>query len=134
MQRIPAGVACAALFSGEACGKGLKLQPGAAPGFIGKAGLYGFPYKADLKSRVWYVPENFADSGYKVPSVDGRIACPDDSDRPRWRHALVHRAGGGEWDILAVSAFVVTILSLAVFFALQKYLLRGLLAGSVRRG
>lgn len=28
---------------------------------------YAFPYKADVKSLVWYVPENFADAGYDVP-------------------------------------------------------------------
>ncbi|MEL6639784.1 MAG: ABC transporter substrate-binding protein [Pseudomonadota bacterium] len=30
--------------------------------------LYGFPYKIDLKSLVWYVPENFEDAGYEVPN------------------------------------------------------------------
>ena len=39
---------------------------------------------------------------------------------------------GGDWDSLAALAFVAMILPLAVFFTLQKYLLRGLLAGSVR--
>ncbi|SDE07013.1 ABC transporter substrate-binding protein [Limimaricola pyoseonensis] len=29
--------------------------------------LYGFFYKADVKSLVWYVPENFEDAGYEVP-------------------------------------------------------------------
>ena len=29
--------------------------------------LYGFPYKIDVKSLVWYVPENFEDAGYEVP-------------------------------------------------------------------
>lgn len=33
----------------------------------GKDHLYGFFYKVDLKSLVWYVPENFEDSGYDVP-------------------------------------------------------------------
>ncbi|MCB1351509.1 MAG: carbohydrate ABC transporter substrate-binding protein [Rhodobacteraceae bacterium] len=31
--------------------------------------LYGFFYKADLKSLVWYVPENFEDAGYEVPET-----------------------------------------------------------------
>ncbi len=35
----------------------------------GKPQLFAFPYKADLKSLVWYVPENFADAGYKVPQT-----------------------------------------------------------------
>jgi alpha-glucoside transport system substrate-binding protein len=29
--------------------------------------LYGFFYKIDVKSLVWYVPENFEDAGYDVP-------------------------------------------------------------------
>lgn len=29
--------------------------------------FYGFPYKAEVKSLVWYVPENLADAGYTVP-------------------------------------------------------------------
>ena len=35
----------------------------------GKAGFYGFPFKADLKSLVWYVPENFEEAGYEVPKT-----------------------------------------------------------------
>jgi alpha-glucoside transport system substrate-binding protein len=31
--------------------------------------FYAFPYKADLKSLVWYSPENFSDAGYKVPQT-----------------------------------------------------------------
>lgn len=33
----------------------------------GNENLYGFFYKADVKSLVWYVPENFEDAGYEVP-------------------------------------------------------------------
>jgi len=39
---------------------------------------------------------------------------------------------GGEWEILSTSAFVSIAVPLAVFFAMQKYLVRGLLAGSVK--
>lgn len=39
---------------------------------------------------------------------------------------------GGEWEILAASAFVSISVPLIVFFAMQKYLVRGLLAGSVK--
>lgn len=39
---------------------------------------------------------------------------------------------GGEWEILAASAFVSIAVPLIVFFAMQKYLVRGLLAGSVK--
>jgi len=39
---------------------------------------------------------------------------------------------GGNWEILATSAFVSIAVPLMVFFAMQKYLVRGLLAGSVK--
>ena len=39
---------------------------------------------------------------------------------------------GGNWEILATSAFVSIVVPLCVFFFLQKYLVRGLLAGSVK--
>lgn len=35
----------------------------------GEEDLYGFFYKVDLKSLVWYVPDNFADAGYEVPQT-----------------------------------------------------------------
>ncbi|HLP70765.1 MAG TPA: ABC transporter substrate-binding protein [Rhizobium sp.] len=35
----------------------------------GKAAIYAFPYKIDVKSLVWYVPENFEDAGYEVPKT-----------------------------------------------------------------
>ncbi|WP_417253719.1 ABC transporter substrate-binding protein [Celeribacter sp.] len=35
----------------------------------GDDALYGFFYKVDLKSLVWYVPENFEDAGYEVPET-----------------------------------------------------------------
>ncbi|MEM8630230.1 MAG: ABC transporter substrate-binding protein [Pseudomonadota bacterium] len=31
--------------------------------------LYGFFYKVDVKSLVWYSPENFEDAGYEVPAT-----------------------------------------------------------------
>ena len=39
---------------------------------------------------------------------------------------------GGDWEILSASAFISIAVPLAVFFAMQKYLVRGLLAGSVK--
>jgi alpha-glucoside transport system permease protein len=39
---------------------------------------------------------------------------------------------GGDWEILATSAFVSIAVPLLVFFMMQKYLVRGLLAGSVK--
>jgi len=35
----------------------------------GAKALYGLFYKVDLKSLVWYSPENFADAGYDVPQT-----------------------------------------------------------------
>lgn len=39
---------------------------------------------------------------------------------------------GGNWEILTASAFVSILVPLIVFFALQRYFVRGLLAGSVK--
>jgi alpha-glucoside transport system permease protein len=41
---------------------------------------------------------------------------------------------GGNWEILTASAFVSIIVPICVFFGLQRYLVRGLLAGSVKGG
>jgi len=35
----------------------------------GKQNLFGFFYKVDLKSLVWFVPENFEDSDYEIPQT-----------------------------------------------------------------
>ncbi len=40
--------------------------------YAGKDGdkqLFALPWKADLKSLVWYVPENFEEAGYEVPET-----------------------------------------------------------------
>jgi alpha-glucoside transport system permease protein len=39
---------------------------------------------------------------------------------------------GGDWGILAAAAFISIAIPLAVFFSLQRFLVRGLLAGSVK--
>lgn len=41
---------------------------------------------------------------------------------------------GGNWEILTASAFITIVVPLSVFFALQRFLVRGLLAGSVKGG
>ena len=41
---------------------------------------------------------------------------------------------GGDWEILTASAFVTILVPLVVFFSLQRYFVRGLLAGSVKGG
>ncbi len=42
---------------------------GSYKGKDGKKAFYAFPYKADVKSLVWYSPENFEDAGYAIPNT-----------------------------------------------------------------
>ncbi len=42
---------------------------GTYPGADGAQALFAFPYKADVKSLVWFSPENFEDAGYTVPAT-----------------------------------------------------------------
>lgn len=42
---------------------------GSFAGPDGAEDLYGFFYKVDVKSLVWYLPENFYDLGYEVPET-----------------------------------------------------------------
>ena len=54
----------------------------------GKPQFLGFSYKTDLKSLVWYSPENFTDAGYEVPkTMEELIALSDkivaDGGKPR---------------------------------------------------
>jgi alpha-glucoside transport system substrate-binding protein len=40
--------------------------------------FFAFPYKADVKSLVWYSPENFKDAGYEIPkTMEELIALSD---------------------------------------------------------
>jgi alpha-glucoside transport system permease protein len=41
---------------------------------------------------------------------------------------------GGNWEILTTSAFITIVVPVLVFFSLQRYFVRGLLAGSVKGG
>jgi alpha-glucoside transport system substrate-binding protein len=51
---------------------------GTYKGKDGASSFYAFPYKADLKSLVWYVPENFKDAGYEIPkTMEELIALSD---------------------------------------------------------
>jgi alpha-glucoside transport system substrate-binding protein len=48
------------------------------PGADGNVALYAFPYKADVKSLVWFVPENFEDAGYEIPTtMEDLVALSD---------------------------------------------------------
>jgi len=42
---------------------------GSFAGADGEEQMYGFFYKVDVKSLVWYSPENFEDAGYEVPET-----------------------------------------------------------------
>ena len=42
---------------------------GTYAGADGADKFFAFPYKADVKSLVWYVPENFEDAGYEIPET-----------------------------------------------------------------
>ena len=42
---------------------------GTYAGANGNKELYGFFYKVDVKSLVWYSPENFEDAGYDIPNT-----------------------------------------------------------------
>ncbi len=44
----------------------------------GKVHQYGFPYKQELKSLVWYAPDNFKEKGYAVPkTMEDLLALTD---------------------------------------------------------
>ncbi len=44
----------------------------------GASKFFAFPYKADVKSLVWYSPENFKDAGYEIPkTMEELIALSD---------------------------------------------------------
>jgi alpha-glucoside transport system substrate-binding protein len=60
----------AAAYVRENYGAGQSwVDLGTYAGQDGQEQFYGFPYKADLKSLVWYVPENFEEAGYEVPTT-----------------------------------------------------------------
>ena len=48
------------------------------------------------------------------------------------RLASIVGSRGQDWHLLTAGAFISMILPLTVFFALQRYFVRGLLAGSVK--
>lgn len=42
---------------------------GQFPGQDGEVRQYAFPFKQEVKSLVWYSPDNFAEAGYEVPET-----------------------------------------------------------------
>ncbi len=54
------------------------VKLGSYAGPDGADQFYAFPYKADVKSLVWYSPENFEDAGYEIPqTMEELIALSD---------------------------------------------------------
>lgn len=54
------------------------LDLGTYAGKDGKKAYFAFPFKADVKSLVWFVPENFEEAGYEVPqSMEDLLALSD---------------------------------------------------------
>lgn len=45
------------------------VKLGTYKGPDGAEAFYAFPYKADVKSLVWYSPDNFEEAGYEVPKT-----------------------------------------------------------------
>jgi alpha-glucoside transport system substrate-binding protein len=45
------------------------VELGTYTGEDGQEQFFAFPYKADLKSLVWYSPENFEEAGYEIPTT-----------------------------------------------------------------
>ena len=88
--------------------------------------------------------EHGHDTAHSARQVDSEILSADllvalvflgtDDETLVLTGRLVNLMGsrGGQWEILATSAFVSIVVPLIVFFAMQKYLVRGLLAGSVK--
>jgi alpha-glucoside transport system permease protein len=88
-----------------------------------------------LSSRRWPVLRDLP-VPVDVERPAGGQGVPDRRDRRDHGHdrQIVELLGtrGGNWEILATSAFVSIAVPLVVFFAMQRYLVRGLLAGSVK--
>ncbi len=60
----------AATWVGENYAAGQSwVDLGTSEGPDGEEAFYGFPYKIDVKSIVWYVPEAFDEAGYEVPET-----------------------------------------------------------------
>ncbi len=56
----------------------------------GASKFFAFPYKADVKSLVWYSPENFKDAGYEIPKTMEELVALQDK---------IVKDGGKPWCI-----------------------------------
>ena len=79
----PIGDAAAAWMT-ENYGAGASwVDLGTYAGADGSEAFYGFAFKQDLKSLVWYSPEQFEDNGYEVPTtMEELIALSDQMVAP----------------------------------------------------
>ena len=69
---------------------------GSYKGKDGASNFYAFPYKADLKSLVWYSPENFKDAGYKIPqTMEELVALQDQIVKDGGKPWCIGRGSGG---------------------------------------
>jgi alpha-glucoside transport system substrate-binding protein len=66
---VPLGEEMAARVTSEFAAGESFVSLGTYNDASGAPQFYGIPYKSDLKSLVWYSPDNFADGGYEVPAT-----------------------------------------------------------------
>ena len=57
----------------------------------GKKDFYGIFFNVNLKSLVWYIPENFKEKGYKVPKTMEELQDLTKKIAAGGRKALVYR-------------------------------------------
>jgi alpha-glucoside transport system substrate-binding protein len=66
---VPLGEEMAARVTNEFAAGESFVSLGTYNDASGAPQFFGIPYKSDLKSLVWYSPDNFADAGYEVPTT-----------------------------------------------------------------
>lgn len=76
-------------------GQKLTAEHSATIGPLTKAGhIWGIPYKADVKSTVWYPIKAFAAKGYKVPTTYDELVTLADQIVKDGSHPFCASAGG----------------------------------------
>ena len=88
------------------------------------------------RSRCWPRSPSSSSCGCGTTCWSQWCSCGTEADQIVLTAKLNALLGsrGGDWEILTTSAFVTIIVPLIVFFSLQRYFVRGLLAGSVKGG
>ena len=64
---------------------------GTYAGEDGEDALYGFFYKVDVKSLVWYSPEQFEEAGYDIPETMEELRELTQQIADDGAHPVVHR-------------------------------------------